>query len=132
MSDIIGVLGSLTTAVIGTATPYTVPSGKAAKVKIEYRGVSGINSTLAVAINGLTIFGTAALTTGHVIYTTTLLMVNDAATASVIDGSSDAKVVAPGPKEYYLSEGDTVTYVIATADFSSMNFQVVGTEVDLA
>lgn len=132
MSDLIGVLGQSTNGVVGTTTPYTCPSGKAAKVKLMYRAVAGANSTLAVAVNGMTIFQSAALTVSHVVYTTSLLMFNDAATAATITGASDALTVSPGPKEYYLSEGDTVTYVVGTTDFSSMNFQVVGTEVDVS
>lgn len=129
--DIIGVLGQAQTAVVGTVTAYTCPSGKSARVKLMYRGVAGTNSTLKVAVNGIEVFQTAALTSGNVSHSTTALMHNTQV-AGAIDGSADSKVVAPGPKEYFLSEGDTITYTIATNDFSSFNFQVVGTEVDNA
>lgn len=129
MADNIGVLGSDTSVTIGSHTVYTCPSGKAAKIKIMYRGVAAANSTLKLTVNGIDIFLTAALSVGNVSHSTSLLMHNSQAAASV-DGSSDAKTVAPGPKEYYLSAGDTVTSAIGTADFTSLNVQVVGVEVD--
>jgi hypothetical protein len=58
-------------------------------------------------------------------------MFNDAATDGAVNGSSDALTVGIGPKEYYLSEGETITYIIATADFSSLKAVFVGTEVDV-
>jgi hypothetical protein len=131
MSDVIGTLGSSTAAVVGTQTLYTCPSGKAAKGKIMYRGVCGVSSTLAFVVNGMKLFQSAALTTGHIIYSTTSLMFNDAATDGAVNGSSDALTVGIGPKEYYLSEGETITYIIATADFSSLKAVFVGTEVDV-
>lgn len=131
MSDLIGVLGSSATPDLGTNIAYTVPAGKAAKVKLMYRGVAGVNSVLTITVNGIIILVTAALTSGNVSHSTTALMHNTQA-ANAIDGSADSKVVAPGPKEYYLSEGDNVSFTIGTAAFSAMNFQVVGTEIDIS
>lgn len=131
MSDIIGTLGESSAAVVGTQTLYTCPSGKAAKGKLMYRGVAGVNSTLAFTVNGIKLFQSAAITATHVVYTTTALIFNDAATDGAVNGSSDALTVAPAPKEYYLSEGETITYVIATADFASFKAVFVGTEVDV-
>jgi hypothetical protein len=132
MSDIIGTLGDSTGLTVGTHTLYTCPSGKAAKGKIMYRGVSGVNSTLLFTVNGMVIFQSGALTSGHIIYTTTVLMFNDAATAATVTGATDALTVGIGPKEYYLSEGETITYTIGTADFSAFKAVFVGTEVDIA
>lgn len=129
MADLIGVLGSSAIAVIGTSTPYTVPSGKSARVKLMYRGVAGTNSVLTVSVNGIVVFVTAALTSGNVSYSNTTQM-HLSGTSGSITGATDTTTIAPGPKEYMLSEGDTVTYNIATADFSAMNFQVIGTEVE--
>lgn len=129
MSDFIGVLGIGTGIVQGVTTAYTVPSGKTAKIKLFYRGVAGVSSTLEVLINGITSFKTAALTSGNVSHSTTAAMHNTQA-ATAITGGTDATTVAPGPKEYFLDEGDTVQYTIATADFTSMSFQVVGSELD--
>lgn len=130
MSDKIGVLDEKAVATVGVTTAYTCPSGKAAKVKIMYRGAAGASSTLKVTVNGIDIFLTGALTSGNISHSTTALMHNTQA-ASAIDGSADAKCVAPGPKEFFLSAGDTVSYEIGTAAFSSMNFQVVGSEIDV-
>lgn len=130
MTDKIGVLGESSNVTQATHTAYTVPANKAARVKLMYRGVAGVNSTLKATINGIDAFLTAALTAGNVSHSTTAAMHNTQA-ASAIAGGTDATTVAPGPKEYYLAAGDSVTFTIGTADFTSMNFQVVGTEVDV-
>lgn len=130
MATLIGVLGEAATASIGVTTAYIVPANNAAKCKIMYSGVAGVNSTLSIAVNGITIFTTAALTSGNTSFSTSLLMHNSAL-GSTINGGSDATTVAPGPKEYYLAAGDTVTYTVGTANFSSLNVQVVGTQVEL-
>lgn len=130
MADIIGTLAESTSAVVGTVTLYTVPSGKAAKGRLMYRGVSGVNSTLSFTVNGVKLFQSAALTTGHIIYSTNALIFNDAATDATVNGSSAALTVNQAPFDYYLSEGETITYTIATNDFSSFKAVFVGTEVD--
>lgn len=132
MSNKVAPLGVNTIATQGTTTAYTVPTGKCAKVKLMYRGVSGVNSTLRVLVNGVEIFRTGALTTGHVHYSNSAAMYATQTADTAVTGLADATTVSPGPKEYYLDEGDTVQYIIGTADFSSMNFQVVGAEIDIA
>lgn len=129
MTDKIGVLGETTTVTAGTTTVYTVPTGKAARGRLMYRGASGVNSTISFAINGITLFVTGALTTGHVHYSSTALIYNTQTAATGLDGSTLAKTVMPFGYDYYLSAGDTVTMTIATADFGSVNAQFVGTEV---
>lgn len=130
MSDKIGVLGEATTATVGVTTAYQCPSGKAAKVKLMYHGVAGVNSTLEVRVNGQMVFKTAALTSGQSSFSTNTASHVAGATTSIV-GAAAATTVAPSPYEYYLAAGDTIVYEIATAAFSSMNFQVVGTEVDV-
>ena len=132
MTTKVGVLGESVDASLGTGkVAYQVPGAKGARVKIMYRGIAGVNSVLAVYINGIEVFRTAALTSGNISHTTTgAEHVTQA--ASAITGGTDATTVAPGPKEYYLSANDTVSYDVATASFSSLNVQVVGTEVDVA
>lgn len=132
MTDKIGVLGSSTTATIGTATAYTCPAGKAARIRVFYNGVAGANSTLAVAINGIQLFVTGALTVSHCIYSSDALILNDAATVGAVNGSSLALTCMPFAKDYWLAAGQTVTFTIGATNFSSMNFQVVGAEVDVA
>lgn len=129
MSDKIGRLGTQTGAAQGTWTGYTVPANKGARVKIMYRGVAGVNSTLKVTVAGIDIFLTAALTSGQVSSSNTTQM-HFAQAAAALVGGTDPTTVAPGPKEYFLQSGDTITYTIGTADFSSMIFEVVGVEVD--
>jgi len=131
MADIAGVLGEASSVAVGTYTAYTVPSGKNARVKIMYNGVAGASSTLAVIINGITIFTTAALTSTQIQYTSNAQMHNAVAAAG-LTGATEALTCAPGPREYFLSAGDIVQYTIGTAAFSSMSFQVVGVEIDNA
>lgn len=127
MTAAYGVLGEATTATATTTTVYTVGAGKRAKIKLFYYGVAGANSTLSVSINGVPIFTSAALTATHGVGSTTSVMLTAQAAASW-DGTSATKAVGLGPNEYYLNEGDTVSYTIGTLAFSSMNFQVVGVE----
>lgn len=128
MSDAIGVLDASTAVAVGTTTVYTVPAGHAAKVQIMYRGVAGTNSTLAVKMNGMTIFTTAALTNGTVSYSTNTVAHKNDAAASIV-GSAVGTTIAPFNQTYQLSAGDTVGMIIGTADFTSMDFQVIGTQV---
>lgn len=128
MTDAVGVLDAMTTAAVGTTTAYTVPAGHAARVKFMFRGVAGSNSTMSVKINGMIIFLTPAITAALICYSTYSLAVTTAGAATVA-GSADLTTVAPFQREYFLSAGDVVQYVIGTADFTSMDFQVVGTQV---
>jgi hypothetical protein len=130
MANLIGVLGEASGVTVATHTAYTVPSGKAAKVQIMYRGEAGSSSTLQVLVNGLVVFTTGALTSGYISHSTRdTAHVSQA--VSDIDGSTAAKTVAPYVREFLLSAGDLVQYVIGTTAFASMNFQVVGAEIDV-
>lgn len=131
MADIVGVLATSTIATTGTATLYTVPAGKTAKIKVMYRGTAGANSTLALIVNGVTVFTSAAATAGHIIYSSTALMVNDAASSGAVNGSSAALTVAPGPTEYLLSAGQVVQYTVGTANYTDLVMMVVGVELDV-
>lgn len=128
MADAIGVLDAKTAVAVGTTTAYTVPAGHAAKIRLFFRGVAGSNSTLAVKINGLQLFVTPAITAALICYSTYSIIVTTAGAVTVA-GSADLTTVAPFQREYMLSAGDTVEYVIGTADFTSMDFQVIGTQV---
>lgn len=128
MADAIGVLDAVTTAAVGTVTAYTVPNGHAAKVRFIFRGVAGSNSTLAVKVNGMQIFVTPAITAALICYSTYSIAVTTAGAVTVA-GSADLTTVAPFQREYMLGSGDTISYVIGTADFTSMDFQVIGTQV---
>lgn len=131
MTDKIGVLGETTTVTAATTTVYTVPTGKAARGKIFFRGASGINSTLAITINGVIIFATGALNTGEVVFSTNDQMRALVTGATLVVGTSLATTPAPAPQVYFLSAGDTVTITIGTADFASISVQFVGTEIDV-
>lgn len=130
MTDRLGVLGINSDVAVGTYTSYTVSPSQAAKVRVQFRGVAGSASTLSVKINGCDIFDTAALTVGNISYSSSQI-IHASSAASGIDGSTDAKTVAPFNREYMLSEGDTVTYTIGTAAFTAMNFQTIGVALDV-
>lgn len=131
MTDKIGVLGEVTSGATGTQNVYTVPSGKAARGRIMYRGVSGTNSGLKLQVNGIDIFEKSSLTVAHVHYSSDALVYNSQTAASVVDGSTLAKTVMPFGYDYWLAAGDRIDAIISTADFSSFNAQFVGAEVDV-
>ena len=116
--DILGVLNESAVVTQGTVTAYTVPAGKTARVRLQYRGAAGSNTVLRVIVNGMEIFRTGALTGGNIVYSTTALITNTAANDAAINGSTAALTVAPYATEYFLNENDTVQYVIATAALS--------------
>lgn len=130
--NIMSVLGEAAVVTQGTVTAYTVPAGKTARGRIQYRGIAGVNSALRVLVNGMEIFRTGALTSGNVVFTTAALITNTGANDAAVNGSTAALTVAPYATEYFLNENDTVQYVISTADMASFNFQFVGVEIDKA
>ena len=133
MADQIGVLGEATTATAATTTVYTVPSAKAAKVKIMWAGFSHASTgtgDLTITVNGINVAVVLNITAARYVHSNSTLMVNPE-TAAAPTGATALLTVAPAPFEYYLSAGDTVTYTIATLTMQAMNIQVVGTEIDV-
>ena len=133
MADQIGVLGEATTATAATTTVYTVPSAKAAKVKIMWAGLSHASTgtgDLTITVNGINVAVVLNITAARYVHSNSTLMVNPE-TAAAPTGATALLTVAPAPFEYYLSAGDTVTYTIATLTMQAMNIQVVGTEIDV-
>lgn len=131
MSDNFGVLGESTAVVLGTATVYTCPANKAAKVKLQLRAQAGNNSTLQVLVNNVAIADSGAMTTNHYIYSNGGAGLWAAPGAAAPDGQTAAKTVQPAAPIFYLSPGDTIQYTVGTIALAAMNFQVVGVEIDL-
>jgi hypothetical protein len=133
MADIIGVLGESTVATIATTTVYTCPSGKAAKVKLMWLGLAGGDSLgdLTITVNGIAVATFLNMTTVEYFHSTSTLLIQDASLTSKPTGVTALLTVSPAPFEYYLSAGDIISYTIATTAMGSMNFQVVGTEIDV-
>lgn len=132
MADIIGVLGESTTAAVGTTTAYTVPSGKAAKVRIMWSALShASNSTgdLTINVNGMAVASIVNITAARFVGSTRNGIIGSEQ-AAAYDGSTMDLTHAPAPFDFYLSAGDTVTYTVGTDALQSMNFQVVGAELD--
>jgi hypothetical protein len=133
MADKIGVLGEATTASAATTTVYTVPSAKAAKVKIMWSGrsdASNADGDLTITVNGIAVAIVLNMTADRYLHSNSTLMVNPE-TAAAPTGATALLTVAPAPFEYYLSAGDTVTYTVATRTMQALNVQVVGTEIDV-
>ncbi len=133
MADIIGVLGQASVATQATTTVYTVPAGKAAKVKIMWLGKAGSDSNgdLTITVNGIDVATFINLTTVEFFHSSTALLIEDPSATVAPTGLSVALTVGPAPMEYYLNAADTITYTIGTTDMNSMNMQVVGSEVDV-
>ena len=133
MTDKIGVLGEATTATAATTTVYTVPAGKAAKVKIMWSGrsdASNADGDLTITVNGIAVAIVLNMTADRYVHSNSTLMVNPE-TAAAPTGATALLTVAPAPFEYYLSAADTVTYTVATRTMQALNVQVVGTEIDV-
>ena len=133
MADKIGVLGEATTASAATTTVYTVPSAKAAKVKIMWSGrsdASNADGDLTITVNAIAVAIILNMTADRYLHSNSTLMVNPE-TAAAPTGATALLTVAPAPFEYYLSAGDTVTYTVGTRTMQALNVQVVGTEIDV-
>ena len=133
MADKIGVLGEATTASAATTTVYTVPSAKAAKVKIMWSGrsdASNADGDITITVNAIAVAVVSNMTADRYLHSNSTLMVNPE-TAAAPTGATALLTVAPAPFEYYLSAGDTVTYTVATRTMQALNVQVVGTEIDV-
>jgi len=132
MADIIGVLGEASVANIATTTVYTCPSGKAAKVKIMWLGNAGADSLgdLTITVNGIAVATILNMTTITYFFSS-IVQLNEGTQAAAPDGVTTANTVGPAPEEYYLNAADTITYTIGTTDMTTMQMQVVGTEIDV-
>jgi|TARA_Y100000034_G_C6899377_1_gene415394 hypothetical protein len=131
MADNIGVLGANTAVTVGTHTAYTVPASKAAKIKIMWSALMVNTATLVITVNGIDIANIAAASGAEYWWSNnTLIYDEDATPTNKPAGTTALTTVAPAPFEYYLSTGDVVSYTIGVAGITTMNFQVVGTEVD--
>jgi hypothetical protein len=131
MADNYGVLGSSSSTVVGTATAYTCPANKAAKVKIFAMFQAGSNSDVGILVNTIEVARTGAMTAANYCYTNGGAGLLTAPGATKPTGQSAAATAQPGAPIYYLSAGQTVQYTIATANLTLASVQVVGVEVDL-
>lgn len=133
MSDRIGVLGRATTATVGSTTAYTVPSGKASKFRIQWRGLNAAvgNATVEIFVAGISVMKTGNIAVSEFCFSTPAFLNSGSTAAPGPTGASLALTVAPAPPIYYANAGDVVTYTIATNALSTMSLQVVGAEVDV-
>lgn len=133
MSDRIGVLGSAATAALGATTVYQAPVGKAAKVKFFFlmQAGAGGTTTLQVLVNGLSVMQSAALAASNYIFSARSGGLTVAPQAALPTGLTNVATPAPADQVYFLSPGQSLSYVIGGAAAISMNAQVVGTEIDV-
>lgn len=131
MADILGVLGEASALTVGTTTVYTVPVGKAAKVRFMGLFQSGVNSDVGILINGIEVARSGAMTNLHYWFSNGGAGLMRAAATTKPTGASAAETVQPAAPIYYLSVGDTVQYTVATAALLAANAQVVGVEIDV-
>lgn len=132
MVDIIGVLGSATTATAATTTAYTVPTNKAARVKIffQVQGAADATTDFLITVNGIVIGNILNIAASRYLWSTADFLFNTASVA-LPTGLSVAEVNSPAPTEYFLSAADVISYTIAGTTALSANVQVVGTEIDV-
>lgn len=133
MADRIGVLGEATATAVATATVYTCPANKSAKVRIMMRFQGDTNSQVAVLVNGMEVARNTAMTATHYNYTIKGggMFAYAAGNAAAPTGLANALTVAPADPIYYLNAGDTIQYTVITAALTAMNAQVVGIELDV-
>ncbi len=133
MGDKIGVLGSSSAVVVATATAYTCPAGKAAKLKLFFRmqGSGASGTTLDILVNGLVIASVAGMTASYYVFSTKGGGIRVVEQAAAPLGTTAALTVAPADQVYELSAGQTVQFTIGGAAAIAMNFQVIGTEIDV-
>jgi hypothetical protein len=131
MADNFGVLGSSVATAVATATVYTCPANKAAKVKIMASFQGGAASTISVLVNNVQVALIAAMTVNHFTFTNGGAGLLRAAAATAPTGASAAETVQPAAPIYYLSAGQTVQYTVGATALIAANCQVVGLEVDL-
>lgn len=92
----------------------------------------GVNSDVGILVNGVEVARTGAMATGNYMWTAKGVgMWGAAAGATKPTGLTGLQTVAPCDPIYYLSAGQTIQIVIATANLLANSLQVVGTEIDL-
>jgi hypothetical protein len=74
---------------------------------------------------------TGAMTAANYVYTNGGAGLLAAPGAAFPTGQSAAATTQPGAPIYYLSAGNTIQYIVTTANLQAANCQVVGIEVDL-
>lgn len=133
MADRMGVLGEASATVVATTTIYTCPAGKAVKGRFMVRVQGGVNSVIALLVNGMEVARNTAMTTGHYNYTIKGggMFAYAAGNAVPPTGLANALTISPADPIYYLNAGDTVQYTVVTADMLAANVQFVGVEIDV-
>lgn len=133
MADKVGVLGEATATTVATTTVYTCPANKTAKCRLMCRFQGGTNSVVAVLVNGVEVARNTVMTDLHYNYTIKGggLFAYASGNAAAPTGLANALTVAPADAIFYLNAGDTIQYTVITQALYSMNFQVVGLELDV-
>ena len=143
MAAKMGILGESTVSNTGTVTVDTVPSAKAARVKVSFvvDNSSGADISFAarVGMPGSEVTFSHRTVSGVDVYTGMVESTNQQASAiGFIEADSgvpttetgDKASVVPLPVDFFLSTGDVVQRVIGVTNATDAIFQVMGVEDD--
>jgi len=143
MAAKIGILGESTATAIASATVYTVPASKAARVRLIWAceadtgaptisfqiGSPGSEQHITASLGGNIDFF-SGIATGATQKSGDVSALQATLGATLINTTSDKACVVPFPYDYFLSTGDTVKYEVTAEALSDALVQVIGVEDD--
>jgi len=143
MAAKIGILGESTSVSIGTITVYTVPSDKAARIRVLFAAEHSSNFNYAVLIGtpgSETNIVRDAGSSGQDVFTGIIVATTQSAKdvaiieadmgGSLTAANVDRASILPFPADFFLSDGDTVRVAIGGNDAGDHLVQVIGVEDD--
>lgn len=145
MPATIGILGESTVVAVGSVTVYTVPTNRAARVRILIGvqggavGTHGYSVRIGMPGNETNICKQIASTIdffsgiieGVAQNSRDVGLQDIELGAGVESTNADRATIVPWPHDFYLSAGDTVVFQIVTNGFADHIFQVQGVEDDV-
>ena len=147
MADKIGILGESVATAVGSVTVYTVPSSKAARVRVlfVFRNNTGATRDIVIRVGPASaenIIGQQITADGDELYSgvaptsgvaKTIDMgireENSAGSVSATTGERNLHYL-PLDRDFFLSTGDVVNFQISTNAVAETWFQVQGVETD--
>jgi len=143
MAAKIGILGESTAVAIATATIYTVPASKAARIRLLFvceadtgspqvsfqLGAPGSEQHITMA-GGSNVDFFSGIASGATQKAGDVAANQAALGSTLTDKGADKGAVVPFPHDYILSTGDTVKYKITNEALLDALVQVIGVEDD--
>ena len=140
MAAKIGILGETTVTTVGNSTVYTVPTSKAARIRVLFgaeAGASGWDYRVRIGSSDVAIQRVLAANedlftgiAGAGSQASNLIGIVEGVGTLDVSGPNQDQLILPYPHDYYLSTGDTVQVEIATTALLDHLFQVIGVEDD--